>query len=106
MHTIMTTVEAWRRKTNEDQLSYFLSCLLGGAHGVSIHDLLLSVSEEPVLIERLRERLTQVLAEEHARFLVTTGVSFEEYRRFLGDPEEACERGGLTHLLKGGRLRL
>src|SRR5262249_31207759 len=106
MHTIMTTVEALRQKTNGDPLSYFLSLLLGRAHVGFMHDLLLSVSEAPVLIERLRERLSQVFAEEHARFLVTTGVSFEGYRRFLGDPEEACERGGLTHLLNGGQLRL
>ena len=30
INTVLSTVETWRRKPNEDQIAYFLSCLLGG----------------------------------------------------------------------------
>jgi hypothetical protein len=99
---VMNTSETWRRKPNEDQLTYFLSCLLGGVHGINVRDLLLSVKEEPVLIERLRERLNHSLAEEQERFLMATSLSREYYRQIFGDSDIALERSGLAEFLSDG----
>jgi hypothetical protein len=96
---MMNTCEAWRRKPNEDQLAYFLSCLLGGVHGIDVSDLLLSVKEEPSLAARLREGLNKGLAEELERFLLTTGLSHEDYRRTFSDPDAALGRSGLAEFL-------
>ena len=46
---VMNTSKTWRQKPNDDQLSYFLSCLLGGVHGVNVQDLLASVTDDPTL---------------------------------------------------------
>lgn len=102
IHEVMNTSQTWRRKPNEDQLSYFLSCLLGGVHGVNVRDLLISAREEPVLVERLRERLHNSLAEEQERFLTATGLSREYYRQIFGDTDAALKRGGLAEFLFGG----
>lgn len=99
---VMNTSETWRRKPNEDQLAYFLSCLLGGVHGINVRDLLLSVKEEPVLVERLRERLNNSLAEEQERFLTATSLSREYYQQTFGGPDAALERSGLAEFLFGG----
>jgi hypothetical protein len=96
---VMNTYETWRRKPNEDQLAYFLSCMFGGVHGVNVRDLLQSAEEEPLLVERLREQLGKGLAEEQARFLLTTGLSREYYQRTFGDADAALERSGLAEFL-------
>jgi hypothetical protein len=96
---VMNTCEAWRRKPNEDQLAYFLSCMLGGVHGVNVRDLLLSAKEEPLLVERLRAQLNRGLAQELERFLGTTSLSREHYQRIFGDTDAALERSGLAEFL-------
>jgi hypothetical protein len=102
IRSLMSAREAWQRKPNEDQLAYFLSCFLGGAHGISIADFLASVREEPPLATELASRLSQFLAQERERFLSTTGLSPEQYRHAFGEPEAALARSGLGEFLNGG----
>ena len=98
--TILNTAETWRRKPNEDQTAYFLSCLLGGAHGLNVRDFLASVGENRDLAEILSQRIRPVLAGEVACFLQTTGLKPESYRQAFGSPEAALRRGGLGDFLE------
>jgi hypothetical protein len=102
IHTLMSTREAWQRKPNEDQLAYFLSCLLGGVHGIGVHDLLATVSEEPALATELFTRLQQIIEKEPEHFLGTVGLSREDYHRSFGQSEFALARSGLGAFLSGG----
>jgi hypothetical protein len=102
IQTLMSTREAWQRKPNEDQLAYFLSCLLGGVHGIGMHDLLATVSEEPALAAELMYRMKHTMEKEQARFLATTSLTQEGYRRSFGEPESALARSGLGDFLNGG----
>jgi hypothetical protein len=93
--TVMNMNETWRRKPNEDQLTYFLSCLLGGAHGLNVRGLL-PTHEDPALVTQIREQLTQRLAVEREQFLAVTTFSREQYQQAFGDAETALARGGLS----------
>jgi hypothetical protein len=101
IHAVMNTSETWRRKPNEDQLTYFLSCMLGGVHGINIRDLLLPTQEEPALVNRVREKLIQRLAVEREQFLAVTNLSREYYQRAFGDAACALKRSGLAEFLVG-----
>jgi hypothetical protein len=101
IQVVMNTSETWRRKPNEDQLTYFLSCLLGGVHGINVRDLLLPVREERVLAERLRDQLRQRLVVEQEQFLTITSLPREHYLRAFGDTDTALNRSGLTEFLFG-----
>jgi hypothetical protein len=100
IHAVMNTSETWRRKPNADQLTYFLSCLLGGVHGINVRDLL-PMREEPALVNQVREQLRQRLAVEREQFLAVTSLSREYYQRIFGDPEAALDRSGFTDFLSG-----
>ncbi len=102
IHTLMSTREAWQRKPNEDQLAYFLSCLLGGVHGIGMHDFLATASEEPALVTELTSRIRPAMENEKERFLTTTGLTPEGYHRSFGEPESALARSGLGDFLSGG----
>ena len=97
--TILSTAETWRRKPNDDQIAYFLSCMLAGAHGICIRDFLASVGEETELANMLRQRLQPVLDEEVELFLQTTGLTHEQYEQAFGKPEAALCRSGLGDFL-------
>jgi hypothetical protein len=100
---VMNMHETWIRKPNDDQLSYFLSCLLGGVHGVNVRDLLVSVSDDPDLTILLQNRLRQELQEEVSRFLMATGLTPETYERAFGVRDRCLTRSGLhAFLLTGG----
>lgn len=101
IHSIMNTAETWRRKPNEDQLSYFVSCLLAGVHGISVHELLASLASEPALAQQLRSRLAPQLEEEITRFLATTGFTPARYQQAFGDAAAALARSGLAEFLAG-----
>ena len=97
----MSLAEAWRRKPNDDQVSYFLSCLLGSVHGISVQDLLSTVREEPTLAEQVRSQLSNVLSQEQAQFLTVTGLTMAEYRQTFGETDVAFRRSGLEDFLRG-----
>src|SRR5215510_1235218 len=94
VHALMSTREAWQRKPNDDQLSYFLSCLLGGVHGINVQDLLVSVGEDPTLLTFLQNRLPQEIQEEDSRFLAVTNLSEEAYDKMFGPQERRLTRSG------------
>ncbi len=101
INTVLSTVETWRRKPNEDQVAYFLSCLLGGAHGINVRDFLASVGDHRELEEKLYQRIWPVLAEETECFFQTTGLTSEQYAQAFGSSEAALHRGGLGDFLEG-----
>lgn len=101
IQAVMNTRDTWRRKPNDEQLTYFLSCLLGGVHGINVRDILSSVREERTLAERLREQLRQRLAGEQEQFLAITTLSREQYHRAFGESETALQRSGLAEFLYG-----
>jgi hypothetical protein len=96
----MSTSETWRRKANDDQLSYFLSCLVGGVHGINVQDLLVSVCEDPTLLAFLQNRLPQEIQQEDSRFLAVTNLSQEAYDKMFGPRERRLTRSGLRAFLK------
>ena len=101
INTILSTAETWRRKPNDDQIAYFLSCLLGGAHGINVRDFLTSVGDNRELAETLYRRIRPVLTEEVECFLQTTGLTPEQYTQAFGSPEAALRRSGLGDFLAG-----
>ena len=104
IENILTTAETWRRKRNDDQIAYFLSCLLGGAHGICVQDFLSTIVYETDLAEQLYQRLQPILpvqAEEVVCFLETTGLTQQQYQRAFGSPEAALRRSGLQGFLDG-----
>ena len=101
IQAVMNTSETWRRKPNDDQLAYFLSCLLGGVHGINVRDFLTPVREERTLAERLGDQLRQRLVVEQEQFLAITSLSREHYQRAFGDPDVALNRSGLAEFLFG-----
>ena len=100
--TLMTAAEAWRRKPNRAQLSYVAACLLGGAHGVAVTDVLGSVSEDPALAERTRELVLAEQPQELTRFLETTGLDHSAYWNAFGPPNQSVRRSGLEAFLAAG----
>ncbi|MBI1813991.1 MAG: hypothetical protein HYR72_03355 [Deltaproteobacteria bacterium] len=75
----LSAVEAWRRKPNASQLDYFAMCLLAEVHHISLADVTNGLDAEPVLIERLRERLDRERGNEHARFRTALCLSEAAY---------------------------
>ena len=101
MHIVMSAGQTWQHKPNEEQLTYFLSCLLGGVHGVKIHDLLPHTGDDPQLILALTDRLQQGIDTEREQFLETIGFAAERYRQVFGEPEQLLRRSGLHDFLAG-----
>ena len=101
MNTVMSPGETWQHKPNEEQLAYFLSCLLGGVHGVKIHDLLPHRGDDPQLISVLTHRLHEEIDPERRQFLETIGFAAERYGQAFGEPEQLLKRSGLHDFLAG-----
>jgi hypothetical protein len=99
VRAVMSTQDAWQDKPNGNQLAYFLCCVLGGAHGICVRDLLPPASAAPALITALADGLAAGLSEEYGRFLTATGLSRAQYERCFGGPEAALARSGLTEFL-------
>ncbi len=95
IHEPMSAAETWRRKQNEDQLVYFVFCLLGGVHGIGMQDVLSTIPEDASLAQLLGRRLKSTFATEKELFLATTGLSSEQYQAAFGDPATALRRSGL-----------
>ena len=99
--SLMTASEAWRRKSNRTQMDYFVTCLLGGVHGISIADILASLPEDPALCDRVRSGIVAEQRQELPRFLDMTGLDHAAYWRTFGPPNQAVRRSGLEQFLKG-----
>ena len=97
----MTAGETWQHKPNDEQLSYFMSCLLGGVHGIGVHDLLPRLGDDPQLISTLTQQLSQEVEKEREQFLATIGFSPAQYRQAFGDPELLLKRSGIADFLTG-----
>jgi hypothetical protein len=100
--TLMTAAEAWRQKPNRAQLSYIVACLLGGAHGVAVGDIIGSLNEDPVLAARTRELAVAEQPQELTRFLETTGLDHASYWAAFGPPNQSTRRSGLDAFLAAG----
>lgn len=101
VRTVMSAGQTWQHKPNKEQLSYMVSCLLGGVHGLNIGDLLPRLGDDPRLIAALTERLRPEIETEVPRFLETLGLSAEQYRSAFGEPERLLRRSGLHDFLRG-----
>jgi len=100
--TLMSTAETWRQKPNEEQLSYFLSCLLAGAHGINVRDILSTIHEAPELAAALSNQLSLSLQQEYEQFLTATGFTAIQYRHLFGEPLAALTRSGLAEFCENG----
>lgn len=98
---LMSADEAWQHKPNDEQLSYFLSCLLGGVHGICVHDLFPLLAADSALATALACKLREVLAGEKESFLTVLGLTAEHYRQTFGESEAALARSGLNEFLHG-----
>jgi hypothetical protein len=98
--SLMTAVEAWRRKPNRTQLAYLLACLLGGVHGIFVGDILAPLAEDAGLSERLRTAILAEQRQELGRFLDMTGLDHAAYWQGFGPPTQCLRRGGLEPFLK------
>jgi hypothetical protein len=78
-------IEAWRRKPNRSQLDYFLMCLLGGVHNLSLGDVLEGLDGEPHLRRTLAELVAAEAALERDRFCSALALSPGAYREQFGD---------------------
>ncbi len=81
----LSAVDAWRHKPNTSQLDYFAMCLLAEVHNISLADVSAGLDAEPVLIERLRERLDRERGNERARFCTALRLSDAAYVRAFGE---------------------
>ena len=91
--------DAWKRKPNADQMTYFLSCLLAGVHGISVRDFLESISGDNNLSRKIQRRLGGSIEEELQIFLRTTSMKPEEYFSCFGETEAAMRRSGLAEFM-------
>jgi hypothetical protein len=63
------------------QLGYFLECILGGAHGLFVGDLLAGMDGTAAQVARLLE---QAIEDEQRHFLDATALSAASYRDIFG----------------------
>ncbi|SRR5579875_111434 len=75
------------------QLGYFLECILGGAHGIFVGDLISGLNGSKDLLAPL---LAQVLADERGHFLAATALTAARYRETFG----TISTGGLLSLIE------
>jgi hypothetical protein len=64
------------------QLGYFMECILGGAHGLFVGDLLSGLNGAT---SQLAQLLGEVIEHEHRHFLDATALSVVRYREIFGD---------------------
>ena len=80
---LMTTREVWLRQPNDDQLDYIAMCLLAGAHGICVDDLLGDLPTD--LVDELR-RYEARFSQEAASLQSLLHLSQATYREFRGPP--------------------
>ena len=69
----------------EGQIGYFIECVLGGAHGLGIADLIAELEWSSDLGADVAERIAATLPLERELFLRATSLDEAEYRRAFGD---------------------
>lgn len=92
MDRLLTLTEAMRVDSfdldHDGQVGYFVECLLGGWHGLDIHDL--TVDLEPHLRDALKARMATIAPGENDRFLRATSLDESRYRAsFTAQPHPA-----------------
>lgn len=99
--SLLTLAEAWRRKPNRAQFAYVVACLLGGAHGIAVQDLLASLRNDAAFADTVRAAIAPELRHELTRFLAATGLPAATYFGAFGPASHALSRSGLDTLLRG-----
>jgi hypothetical protein len=84
-------------------MEYFISCLLGGIHGINVEDLIRGLDGDPALEKQLAVELAIQARQEVPRFLRATKLSREAYQEIFGNLEENLARGGLSRLFKAAQ---
>jgi hypothetical protein len=70
----------------EGQIGYFVECILGASHGLSLNDLALGIeADSPVGIE-VADRIAAALPRERALFMQAASLDEAAYRRVFGGP--------------------
>jgi hypothetical protein len=92
MDRLLTLAEAMRVDSfdldHDGQVGYFVECLLGGWHGLDIHDL--TAGLEPNLRDALKTRMATIAPGENERFLRATSLDNARYRaNFTVQPHPA-----------------
>jgi hypothetical protein len=82
---LMTLEEALKTDRLEvdaaGQLGYFLECILGGAHGIFVGDLVCGLNGS---MDSLANLLASAIADEQRHFLTATALSVVRYRQIFG----------------------
>lgn len=99
--SLMTATAAWHHKSNSTQLAYTVACLLGGAHGICVQDLLMPLVEDRDLCERIRKTISAEQRQELSRFLEVTGIEHRAYWNAFGPPTQSVRRSGLEEFVRG-----
>lgn len=68
---------------DEEQLGYFVECLLGGLHGLEVGDLTAGLERDAAWAAELARRLSHAAAEERHRFLGATSLDEAGYSRLF-----------------------
>jgi hypothetical protein len=83
------------------QLGYFLECILGGAHGLFVGDLLAGLGDARERLEQLAALLRRALDDEHRHFLDATALTAPRYRATFG----TISQSGIEHLFERALAR-
>lgn len=81
---ILSMAAAWRAKPNATQLEYFLMCLLGGVHNLSLADACDAIENETELHRRLAEIAAPAFQAEPERFRAALCLDQDDYDRGFG----------------------
>jgi hypothetical protein len=83
------------------QLGYFLECILGGAHGLFVGDLLAGLEDARERLGQLASLLQVMLDDEQRHFLDATALTAPRYRATFG----TISQSGIEHLFEHARIR-
>jgi hypothetical protein len=83
------------------QFGYFLECILGGAHGLFVGDLLAGLEHCVEQLEQLAQLLAGVFADEQQHFLDATALTAARYRATFG----TISQSGIEHLFELAQVR-
>jgi hypothetical protein len=81
---------------HDGPLGYFVECILGGLHGLGVHDLVGGFGPDTETLSMLAERMTPALPLERSLFMSATSLDEKRYRRTFGGIAS-----GLEHIFEG-----